>query len=168
MALPEPAVILSLACFNNVPRKKFPKTLEGDSKCWAELSNESRAEGVCGVHAHAWGSASGAPVCAACVGLGVCGRARRRMVGDGGSHGVPSGWVGATPRKWHPCGCTMFNARPPRQHRWRFHPAARCPGRSSPRSDGWRRRLHWCPESTGADWQGGSGHRPAGLLAAQR
>jgi hypothetical protein len=32
MALPEPAVILPLACFNNVLGKKFPTRLEVDSK----------------------------------------------------------------------------------------------------------------------------------------
>jgi hypothetical protein len=31
MTLPEPAVILPLACFNNIPRKKFPTKLQGGS-----------------------------------------------------------------------------------------------------------------------------------------
>jgi hypothetical protein len=43
MALPQPAVILSLSCFNNVLRKKFPTQLEVDPKRWPELCNESRA-----------------------------------------------------------------------------------------------------------------------------
>jgi hypothetical protein len=30
VALPEPAVILPLACFNNIPRKKFPMCLDTD------------------------------------------------------------------------------------------------------------------------------------------
>jgi hypothetical protein len=32
MALPQPAVIWSLACFNNILGKKFPTTLEVESK----------------------------------------------------------------------------------------------------------------------------------------
>ena len=43
MALPQPVVILSLACFNNVPRKKFPTQPEVDPERRPEPCHESRA-----------------------------------------------------------------------------------------------------------------------------